>query len=104
MSQQHEKNHKHEPSVNDTWKGQSAQWEPENQLTKQAEGPTDIDGAEASELPDKGRGPVEQNMTKEALRRLPSKTGGIPGNGTDVGIRGEPDIAESDEHGGRKKN
>ena len=67
-------------------------------------GPTDIDGAEASELPDKGRGPVETDFGKEARRKMPQRTGGIVGDGTDVGLDALPDIADARDHGGRKKN
>jgi len=67
-------------------------------------GPTDIAGAEASELPDKGRGSVDTDFGKESRRNLPSHTGGIVGDGTDVGLEGEPDLADARQHGGRKKN
>ena len=65
-------------------------------------GPTDIEGAEASELPDKGRGPVETDRGKELRRKPPAQTGGVIGG--DVGIEATPDIADARDHGGRKKN
>lgn len=66
-------------------------------------GPTSIDGVEVSDLPDKGRGDVFTDPSKEAGRKLPQQTGQW-GDGSDVGIRGEPDIADAKQHGGRKKN
>jgi hypothetical protein len=65
-------------------------------------GPTDIDGVEASDLPDHGRGPVETNIGKEMRRKPPMQTG--ENETGDVGIRGEPDIADAKDHGGRKRN
>ncbi len=66
------------------------------------EGTTSIAGAEASELPDHGRGPAETNIGKEMGRRLPAETGGAVGG--NVGLRGEPDVAKAADHGGRGKN
>ena len=66
------------------------------------EGPRDIAGAEASELPDHGRGGSETNIGKEMGRKLPGQTGGIIG-GDEVGIRGEPDVAKAADHGGFNK-
>ncbi len=66
------------------------------------EGPTSLQGAEASELPDKGRGPVETDPGKEAARKTPDHTGGVIGGET--GMRAHPDIAEADDHGGRKRS
>ena len=63
-------------------------------------GPTSIEGVEASDLPDKGRGDVFTNPSKEAGRKLPQQTGQW-GSG-DTGLRGDPDIADSEEHGHRK--
>lgn len=63
-------------------------------------GPTSIEGVEASDLPDKGRGDVFTNPSKEAGRKLPSKTG--QWDGGDTGLRGDPDIADAAEHGHRK--
>jgi hypothetical protein len=65
-------------------------------------GPTSIEGVEASDLPDKGRGPVETNMGKEARRNIPNRTGGVIGG--EVGMRGMPDVTEADARGGRKRN
>ena len=66
-------------------------------------GPTSIAGAEASELPDHGRGPVETNIGKEMGRKLPGQTGAVA-SGTDVGLAGTPDAADARDHGGRKHN
>ena len=66
-------------------------------------GPTSIAGAEASELPDHGRGGPETNIGKEMGRKLPGQTGGIVG-GDEVGLAGEPDIAKAKDHGGSKKH
>lgn len=68
------------------------------------EGTTSIAGAEASELPDHGRGPAETNMGKEAARKLPGQTGGLVGSGTDAGMASEPDAADARDHGHRGKN
>ena len=67
-------------------------------------GPRDIDGAEASELPDHGRGTVDTDAAKVLGRKLPGQTGGVPGDGTDVGLAGTPEIADARDHGGRKHN
>jgi hypothetical protein len=65
-------------------------------------GPTGIEGVEASDLPDHGRGPVETVPGKELRRKPPARTGE---NSTgDVGIRATPDIAEASDHGHRKRN
>ncbi|HSU67906.1 MAG TPA: hypothetical protein VLJ39_13605 [Tepidisphaeraceae bacterium] len=66
-------------------------------------GPVSIEGVEASDLPDKGRGDVFTNPSKEAGRKLPQQTGQY-GDGADTGLRGDPDVADAQEHGGRKKN
>lgn len=66
-------------------------------------GPTSIEGVEASDLPDQGRGDVFTNPSKEAGRKLPSQTGQWGADG-DTGLRGDPDIADADEHGHRKHN
>jgi hypothetical protein len=60
-------------------------------------GPTSIDGVEASDLPDKGRGDVFTNPSKEAGRKLPQQTGQWETGET--GLRGDPDIADASEHG-----
>ena len=65
-------------------------------------GPRSIEGVEASDLPDSGRGPVETSPGKELRRKLPQTTGGEIGSATDVGIRGEPDVADAEGHGHRK--
>lgn len=60
-------------------------------------GPTSIDGVEASDLPDKGRGDVFTNISKEAGQKLPQQTGQWETG--DTGLKGDPDIADADEHG-----
>ena len=65
-------------------------------------GPVSIEGVEASDLPDKGRGDISTNPSKEAGRRLPQQTG--QWDGGDTGLRGDPDIADANQHGGRRKN
>ena len=79
--------------------------EPRDDVSKSAYdkvGPQSVQGVEASDLPDKGRGPVETDFGKEAARNLPHQTGeGAMGQ---VGTRGHPDAVQSDERGGRKKN
>jgi hypothetical protein len=60
-------------------------------------GPTSIEGVEASDLPDKGRGDVFTDPNREAGRRLPQQTGQWgPG---DTGLAGDPEIADSKQHG-----
>lgn len=75
---------------------------PDASVEEYKQGPTSIHGAEASELPDKGRGPVETDRGKEGKRNLPHRTGGDPAG--EVGMRGTPDISDADEGGGRKRN
>ena len=41
-------------------------------------GPLSTQGVEASDLPDKGRGSVDQNIGKTIRRKTPDKTGGSP--------------------------
>jgi hypothetical protein len=60
-------------------------------------GPTSIEGVEASDLPDKGRGDVFTDTSKEAGRKLPQQTGQWETG--DTGLKGDPDIADADEHG-----
>ncbi len=68
-------------------------------------GPTSIQGVEASDLPDKGRGTVDQNIGKAMARKTPDQTGGTPQEtGSDVGIRAFPDVADAKDHGPRGKN
>ena len=64
-------------------------------------GPRSIDGVEASDLPDDGRGNVETNPGKELRRKLPQSTGAIAPR-DDVGMRGQPAAANAKDHGGRK--
>ncbi|HWE03701.1 MAG TPA: hypothetical protein VG326_14950 [Tepidisphaeraceae bacterium] len=68
------------------------------------EGPRDINGAEASELPDQGRGDVDSDFGKQAARKLPGQIGGLGGDGDDVGLAGESEISDARRHGGRKHN
>ena len=65
-----------------------------------ATGPNSIQGVEARDLPDGGRGPVDQNIGKAMARKTPDHTGGTIGG--DVGIRAMPGAADADDHGHRK--
>ena len=65
-------------------------------------GPTDADGVEASDLPDHGRGPVETNIGKELRRKPPMRTG--ENETGETGLRGNPEVADAADHGGRKRN
>ena len=69
-------------------------------------GPHSIDGLEASELPDKGRGDVFTDPAQEGKRRLPQETGETVGPGSigEAGLRAEMDVGDADRHGGRKRN
>jgi len=68
-------------------------------------GPLSIEGVEASDLPDKGRGTVDQSIAKAIKRKTPERTGGTPQElGGDVGMRANPDAAEASDHGHRKHN
>ena len=60
-------------------------------------GPTSIEGVEASDLPDKGRGDVFTDPSREAGRRLPQQTGEW-GSG-ETGLAGDLEIADSRQHG-----
>ena len=62
-------------------------------------------GVEASDLPDKGRGSVDQNIGKALRRKTPDRTGGSPQQTSgDVGIRAFPGSADAADHGARKRN
>ena len=76
--------------------------QPERTIYQVGEGPTSIDGVEARDLPDKGRGPVETIAGKELGRKTPMQTGGTVGG--DVGARAMPDAADAKDHGHRKHN
>ena len=68
-------------------------------------GPRSVEGVEASDLPDKGRGSVDQNIGKALKRKTPDRTGGTPQEtGGDVGIRAMPGSADAADHGPRGKN
>lgn len=68
-----------------------------------ATGPTSVQGLEASELPDKGRGGPETSPGKELARKLPIQTGAV-GEGADVGLAATPESADQRDHGSRKRN
>lgn len=87
----------HKLDPNQTGGGRGGSESPE-----ETSGPTGIDGLEASELPDKGRGSVDTSIGKEMARKTPDHTGGVIGG--DVGIRAFPDTAEAADHGPRGKN
>jgi hypothetical protein len=65
-------------------------------------GPTSIDGVEARDLPDGGRGGPDTDQHHEHARKLPQQTG--QNTTGDVGLRGTPDIADASDHGNRKHN
>jgi hypothetical protein len=68
-------------------------------------GPTSLEGVEASDFPDKGRGSVDENIGKTLRRKTPDKIGGSPQEtGGDVGMRAMPGSADADDHGSRKHN
>jgi hypothetical protein len=64
-------------------------------------GPTSIEGVEARDFPDGGRGSVDTDQAKVRARKTPMQTGETAG---DVGLRGTPDVADAYDHGGRKHN
>jgi hypothetical protein len=68
-------------------------------------GPRSIEGVEASDLPDKGRGSVDENPGKALKRRTPDRTGGTPQEtGGDVGMRATRAAGDAARHGHRKHN
>ena len=68
-------------------------------------GPRSVDGLEASELPDKGRGSVDENIGKALKRKTPAQTGGnTQDTGGDVGLRAMPGSADAADHGTRGRN
>jgi hypothetical protein len=68
-------------------------------------GPRSIAGVEARDLPDKGRGSVDQDIGKALGRKTPDHTGGTPQEtGGDVGVRAMPDSADAADHGPRGRN
>jgi hypothetical protein len=73
-------------------------------LYQPGRGPTSIEGVEARDFPDKGRGTPETSPGKEMGRKTPDRTGAGPGTGTDVGMAGTPDVADVRDHGHRKHN
>ena len=66
-------------------------------------GPRSVEGLEAGEMPDGGRGEVSTNISKEAGRKLPPQTGQWGSEG-DTGLRGDPDIADASDHGRSRKH
>ena len=62
----------------------------------------DQTGVEARDLPGGGRDTPETDAHKEAKRNLPHQHGGeIGGEG---GMRGDRQMTDADDHGGRKHN
>jgi hypothetical protein len=59
-------------------------------------GPISIEGIEARDFPDKGRGPIETEKAHEAKRTLPQQSGAIDQEG---GMRASLDISDADRHG-----
>jgi len=66
-------------------------------------GPRSVEGLEASELPDGGRGDQFTNISKEAGRKLPPQTGQWGSDG-DTGLRGDRDVADAKDHGRSRKH
>ena len=66
----------------------------------------DQSGVEARDLPGGGRDTPETDPHKEAKRNLPQQHGGeIEGVGySEGGLRGDRQISDADDHGGRKHN
>lgn len=64
-------------------------------------GPRSLEGVEAGDLPDGGRGDVSTDPNREAGRKLPQQTGEWESG--DTGLRGEPDVADAREHGRSRK-
>lgn len=64
------------------------------------QGPISIEGVEARDLPDKGRGAPETSPGKELRRKVPNRTGGVLGG--DIGIAGSHEINDVRSHGHRK--
>jgi hypothetical protein len=62
-----------------------------------------VEGVEASDLPEGGRGPVETDYGHESKRDVPQHHGG-PVSGEDTGIRGDAAVRDADHLGGRKRN
>jgi hypothetical protein len=80
--------------------GADKQTNPDTQNSAFAKvGPQSVDGIEASDLPDKGRGSPEQEQHYDIARKPMNHQGGVIGNGTDPGLRADPDLAEADDHG-----
>ena len=68
-------------------------------------GPRSIEGVEASDLPDKGRGSVDENIGKAMARKTPRQTGGTTQEtGGNVGARAMPGSADAKDHGPRGRN
>lgn len=65
---------------------------------------TPFPGVEASDLPDGGRDGVETIREWEAARNLPHQHGGSEESNHDGGMRGDREISDADDHGGRKHN
>jgi hypothetical protein len=66
-------------------------------------GPLSVEGVEASDLPDKGRGSVDHNIGKHLSRKTPDRIGGTPQQtGGDVGLSAFPGSADARDHGHRK--
>ena len=62
----------------------------------------DQSGVEARDLPGGGRDTPETDAHREAKRNLPQYHGGEIGD--EGGMRGDRQISDADDHGGRKRN
>ena len=68
-------------------------------------GPTSIEGVEAGDLPDGGRGSVNTDPGREGNRHLTSHTGEVVGSelNTDVGLTGTPGARQADQQSNQPK-
>jgi hypothetical protein len=91
---------KHETKLTEQTQ-QHLQEQPGEEISKSAKhfadaGPVSIEGVEANDLPDHGRGPVETDLGHEGKRRLPQQDGTIDDEG---GMRASMDINDADKYG-----
>jgi len=84
-----------------TSKTNQAQQPPQQPAREDAQGydkvgPISIEGIEARDFPDKGRGSIETETAHEAKRIMPQQSGAIDQEG---GMRASLDISDADRHG-----
>ena len=68
-------------------------------------GPTSLQGVEAGDLPDGGRGSVNTDPGREKARHLTSHTGEVVGSdlNTDIGLTGTPQARDADQQSNQPK-